>query len=122
MTLLLQAEVVIEKEKLGALKAELATDLKDAKPAWEYAQKAVSGITRKQLDELRYLKKPPHLVEKTLGAVCLLMGKKTKGDWKKVTKEVANKYFIRDILLFDINEVTAKTLKKVTRMYINDEE
>ena len=66
-------EVEVEKAKINARTAEVENELKEAKPALEAAQKAVSGISRKQLDEIRALKKPPEPVEKTLLAVCMLM-------------------------------------------------
>ena len=123
LTLIMEAEVIIEKEKFGALKAELATGVADAKSRSRCALKAVSGIRKKDLDEIRALRKPSHLVEKTMDAVCLLMVKKTKYelyDWKKVQK-IMDKNFIPDILNFDTNNLTAKRRKKVIQKYIDDE-
>ena len=122
LTLIMEAEVVIEKEKIGALKAELATVPTDAKHRLDYVREAVSGIRKKHLDEIRALKRPPWRVEQTMNAVCLLMGKKTKDEWRKVQKIMADKNFIPDILKFDTNNLSAKRRKKVIQRYIDDEE
>lgn len=48
-----------------------------AEPALIEAQKAVKGIKKKDLEEIKALGKPPALVKMTLEAVCfLLKGKK----------------------------------------------
>jgi hypothetical protein len=51
--------------------------LNKAEPALIEAQKAVKGIKKKDLEEIKALGKPPALVKMTLEAVCfLLKGKK----------------------------------------------
>merc|ERR1712173_350837 len=48
-------EVEQEKTKINARTAEVENELREAKPALERAQQAVSGITKRQLDEIRAL-------------------------------------------------------------------
>merc|ERR1711936_311936 len=63
-------EIIVINERTKAVEAELA----EAKPALEAAQKAVSNINKKQLQELKALKKPPKMVEMTLNCVMTIMG------------------------------------------------
>merc|ERR1712130_629092 len=110
-------EIIVINERTKAVEAELA----EAKPALEAAQKAVSNINKKQLNEIKALKKPPKMVEMTLNCVLTLMGIKTK-DWKDVQKILGGKDFIPQILKFDTNKVAEKTRKKIQKKYLSDEE
>merc|ERR1712228_152335 len=103
-------EIIVINDRTKAVEAELA----EAKPALEAAQKAVSNINKKQLQELKALKKPPKMVEMTLNCVMTLMGIKAK-EWKDVQKILGGKDFIPKILKFDTNQVAEKTRKKIQK-------
>merc|ERR1712115_662130 len=98
-------------ERTSAVEAELA----EAKPALEAAQKAVSNINKKQLNEIKALKKPPQMVEMTMNCVVTLMGKKIK-NWKDVQKLLGSNDFIPSILKFDTNSVKEKVRKKIQKI------
>ena len=66
-------EIELQKAKIKARTAEVENVLRGAKLTLEAAQNAVRGISRKHLDEIRALMRPPPSVVKTLQAVCMLM-------------------------------------------------
>jgi len=62
-----QQTIEIEQKKFKA-----QTELAVAKPALAEAKKAVTGIQKKYLDEIKTLKRPPQLVQEILEAVPLI--------------------------------------------------
>merc|ERR1712228_829863 len=100
---------------------QVEAELAEAKPALEAAQKAVSNINKKQLNEIKALKKPPQMVEMTMNCVVTLMGKKIK-NWKDVQKLLGSNDFIPSILKFDTNSVKEKVRKKIQKNYLSHED
>merc|ERR1712113_381646 len=93
----MNGEVEIEMKEINERTAAVQAELAEAKPALEAAQKAVSNINKKQLNEIKALKKPPKMVDMTMRAVAVLMGRKIK-DWKQVQKMLGGNDFIPSIL------------------------
>merc|ERR1712113_1269545 len=73
-----QGEVDEEMKQINERTANVEAELAEAKPALEAAQKAVSNINKKQLNEIKALRNPPKMVELTMRAVAVLMGRKIK--------------------------------------------
>lgn len=111
----------IEKESNTA-NAELAV----AKPALEHAKKSVTGLSPKDLEEIRNYKTPPVLVKDTLEAVCLLLGEDPNQlTWVQVRQKISNRDFKKLILQFktgDITETRRTAVKKfLQKPHINYE-
>lgn len=104
-----------------ALVNTIELELAEIKPALEAAQKAVSNINKKQLNEIKALRKPPKVVEMTLNCVLTLMGIKTK-DYKDVQKAVGRKDFIPQILKFNTMKIQERTRKKIQKKYLAEED
>merc|ERR1712113_1173422 len=114
-------EVEIEMKQINERTSAVEAELAEAKPALEAAQKAVSNINKKQLNEIKALKKPPKMVDMTLNCVLTLMGIKTN-NWKDVQKILGGKDFIPQILKFDTNKVKEKTRKTIQKKYLENED
>merc|ERR1712113_717141 len=114
-------EVEIEMKQINERTSAVEAELAEAKPALEAAQKAVSNINKKQLNEIKALKKPPQMVEMTMNCVVTLMGKKIK-NWKDVQKLLGSNDFIPSILKFDTNSVKEKVRKKIQKTYLSHED
>ncbi len=117
----MEKEINNEKKEIESKTAIVESELVEAKPALESAQKAVSNINKKQLNEIKCLKNPPKLIEFTMNAVAVLIGKKIK-DWKGMQKLLASNSFIPSILKFDTNKVKEKTRKKLNKCYLSNED
>merc|ERR1712244_161601 len=116
-----QGEVDIEMKQINERTQSVEAELAEAKPALEAAQKAVSNINKKQLNEIKVLRNPPKMVEMTMNCVVTLMGKKIK-NWKDVQKLLCSNDFIPSILKFDTNKVKEKTRKKLQKEYLSKED
>merc|ERR1712154_498001 len=116
-----QGEVDIEMKQINERTQSVEAELAEAKPALEAAQKAVSNINKKQLNEIKVLRNPPKMVEMTLNAVVMMMGKKVK-TWKDIQKLLGSNDFIPSILKFDTNKVREKTRKKLQKEYLSKED
>ena len=121
-----QAKGVSAKaEKLGGEEEEVRkvadaaqADLDLAMPILNAAMKALEGINKKDLNEIRSYGKPPPLVEKVMEAVMIL--KKSEPTWDEAKRQLANPYFIRQLLNFEKDNISDKILKKITQ-YCSDE-
>lgn len=111
----------IERESNTA-NAELAV----AKPALEHAKKSVTGLSPKDLEEIRDYKRPPVLVKDTLEAVLILLGEDPNQlTWVQVRQKISNRDFKKSILSFktgDITETRRTAVKKfLQKPHINYE-
>ena len=85
--------LVIEKEinktmvAIGERSQAIEAELCEAKPALERAQKAVSNINKKQLNEIKFRRNPGRPIEMTLNAVMELMGKQPDTEQKERIKK-----------------------------------
>merc|ERR1712228_473785 len=87
-------EVEVEMKQINERTANVEAELAEAKPALEAAQKAVSNINKKQLNEIKVLRNPPKMVDFTMRAVAVLMGKKLNKEYlsnEEFTYERVNK-------------------------------
>ena len=89
--------------------------------ALEAAKKAVSNINKKQLNEIAVIRNAPFMLEMTMNAVAILIGKKIK-DWKRMKKLMARQDFIQVILKFDTDKITKRHRKKILKYYFSNED
>ena len=77
-----ELKIILDERNLEvAQQKEIAEqDLAKAEPALKEAQKAVSGIKKKHLDEIRALARPPAAIRLTMEAVIMMLNpEKIKG-------------------------------------------
>ncbi|KAJ3242061.1 Dynein heavy chain 2, axonemal [Chytriomyces hyalinus] len=108
----------VEEEEVRAVADAAQADLDQALPALNAAVKALEGINKKDLQEIRSYGKPPPLVEKVMEAVMVL--KKSEPTWDEAKRQLGNPYFIKQLINFDKDNISDKILKK-TSQYCADE-
>ncbi|KAJ3321161.1 Dynein heavy chain 2, axonemal [Blyttiomyces sp. JEL0837] len=108
----------VEEEEVRAVADAAQADLDQAMPALAAAVKALEGINKKDLNEIRSYGKPPPLVEKVMEAVMVL--KKCEPTWDEAKRQLANPYFIKQLVNFDKDNISDKILKKISQ-YCSDE-
>ena len=104
------------QERISTINDELA----EARPALEAAIKSVQNISKKQLDCIRALKKPPMLIAMTLEAACILLKKRCR-DWREIRKHMSKPCFIIDLIQFDTTTVTSKMIKILEKKHLSNE-
>merc|ERR1712048_62205 len=102
-------EVQEEIEKINYRTMQCEAEMGVAKPLLLAAQKLVSKIDKRQLQEIRALKTPSPVVELVMTAVAIMLGHKIKS-WRDIQKILANASFVPSIVEFD-----TMTLRKKTR-------
>merc|ERR1711971_399989 len=80
----------------------------------EAARKLVSSIEKRQLDEIRVLKKPPAVVELVCSAVVITLGNDIQ-NWRDIQKAMAKSTFIKEMLQFDTMRLKKKTREEVAK-------
>ncbi|KAJ3123528.1 Dynein heavy chain 2, axonemal [Physocladia obscura] len=108
----------VEEEEVRAVADAAQADLDQALPALNSAVKALEGINKKDLQEIRSYGKPPPLVEKVMEAVMVL--KKSEPTWDEAKRQLGNPYFIKQLINFDKDNISDKILKRTTQ-YCTDE-
>ncbi|KAJ3127608.1 Dynein heavy chain 2, axonemal, partial [Nowakowskiella sp. JEL0407] len=108
----------IEEEEVRAVADAAQADLDLAMPALNAAVKALEGINKKDLGEIKSYGKPPPLVEKVLEAVMVL--KKCEPTWDEAKRQLGNPYFIKQLIGFDKDNISDKILKRISQ-YCADE-
>ena len=104
----------VAKEELTVHKENIETELAEVKPLVAQAKKAVSGIKKKYLDELRALKMPPQPVQHVLSAVLSMLGQKDL-TWKAI-KSCLKPSVVTDIMNYDVSRLTKGVRKKVSKI------
>mmetsp|Transcript_40251 Transcript_40251/g.66070 ORF Transcript_40251/g.66070 Transcript_40251/m.66070 type:complete len:677 (+) Transcript_40251:129-2159(+) len=112
----IQDEIALINVRTSKCEAELA----EAHPLIEHAKKLVSKINKKQLDEIRVLKKPPAVVELVMSAVAVILGNKVKS-WKDIQKCLSKATFIPSMLNFNTMDLKKKVREEVVK-YVNHED
>lgn len=101
-------EVQEEIQKINIRTKQCESELAEAKPLLEAAQKLVSTISKTQLNEIRVLKKPPAVVELVMSAVTVMLGNKIKS-WKDIQKILSKPTFVASIIEFKTISLKKKT-------------
>jgi len=113
-------EVQEEIQKINIRTRQCESELAEAKPLLEAAQKLVSTISKTQLYEVRILKKPPAVVELVMSAVTVMLGNKIKS-WKDIQKVLGKPTFVASIIEFDTMCLKKKT-REECKKYVKHED
>lgn len=108
----LQRYLQEEEGKIKGSKDKVEMELKDVNPVVEEAKKAVSGISKANLDELKSLNSPPPAIFDVLSAVMRVF-KQNELSWKGMKKFLSNKQIIDQIMDFDPHMITSDIRKDV---------
>lgn len=108
----------VEEDAIKVVAQAAEADLALAMPALEGATKALEGLSKKDIQEIKSYAKPPPLVEKVLEAVMIL--KKCEPTWDEGKKQLNNPLFVRQLVTFDKDNISDKILKKI-QQYCEDE-
>ncbi|KAJ3091962.1 Dynein heavy chain 2, axonemal [Quaeritorhiza haematococci] len=111
-------KLAVEEEEVRAVADAAQADLDQAMPALNAAVKALEAVNKKDLNEIRSYGQPPKLVEKVMEAVMVL--KKSEPTWDEAKRQLANPYFIKQLINFDKDNISDKVLKKISQ-YCADE-
>ena len=117
----LAAKMKVQNEEIELKKGRAYADLAQVEPMVEEAKSSVSAIKRAHLDEIRALGKPPAKVQKTLEAVCLMLGQ-PQTDWAAIRRIVADNSFIPSVVKFNSEALTAKQRALLKKNYLSDPE
>jgi dynein heavy chain 1 len=111
-SLRIDEELAVKQQQAAQRKATVEAELAAVAPAVDEARQAVSGISRKDLNEIMALLKPPQAVQVALEGTLTLMGK-TATDWKSIRQAVAAEHFTRDVMDFNSETITPKIMQKM---------
>ena len=107
----------IKAEETKAIADDAQRDLDQALPMLEAANKALDGLDKSDIAEIRVFKTPPELVVMTMEAVCILMDQKS--DWSGAKVMLGDSQFMSKLINFDKDNVPMKILKKLKK-YIDN--
>merc|ERR1719174_2102592 len=127
-----KAEADKQAAEANAMKEDVEADLAEAMPALEAAMEALNTLSKKDIDEVKALKKPPGAVRLVLQCVCILKGiKSVKGKdedgkafddyWPNSTKMVADSGFLASLQTFDKDAIPAPVVKKIAALLPHDD-
>lgn len=112
----IEAETVkIEKEKEETIQlaTEADNELKKAEPALIEAQKALEGLDKKYIAEIKSFTSPPPAVDQVMSAVMTVLQKET--GWAAVKKELTDSSFVKKIMDLDIDHIPPNVIKKIEK-------
>ena len=116
----LTEQLAVAKVALTKHKDEIENELAEVKPLVAKAKKAVSGIKKKYLDELKALKMPPQPVQHVLSAVLTMLGQKDL-TWKAI-KATLKPSVVTDIMNYDIARLNKSVRKKINKILTKNAE
>ena len=109
-------EQIAEKtEVLTVQKAEIEQELAEVKPLLEEAAKAVSGVSSKDLGEIKSLKTPPEPIRDVLSGVLTLLGIQDTS-WNSMKVFLGKRGVIDNIINFDAHQVNKKIRNKTAKI------
>lgn len=102
-----------EKEETIELAADADRELKKAEPALLEAQKALEGLDKKYIAEIKAFTSPPPAVETVMSAVMIVLSKNP--DWASVKKELTDSAFVKKIMDYDMDNISPVVMKKIEK-------
>jgi dynein heavy chain 2 len=109
-------KAIAEKtEVLTVQKAEIEKELSEVKPLLEEAAKAVSGVSAKDLGEIKSLKTPPEPIRDVLSGVLTLLGIQDTS-WNSMKAFLGKRGVIESIINFDAHAVSAKVRSATSKI------
>ena len=113
------AEVEEFAQGVRVIQEDAQKDLDEALPALNAAVAALNSLTKADITEVKSFAKPPPLVQTTMEAVCVLLGK--KADWDTSKKLLGESNFMEQLLNFDKDNIDPKRIKSLQK-YISMED
>ena len=112
-------EVEAQAQEVKAVQADAQKDLDEALPALDAAMSALNSLTKGDITEVKGFAKPPPLVQTTMEAVCVLVGR--KADWDSSKKLLGESDFMDQLINFDKDNIDPKKIKTLKK-YIDMED
>lgn len=122
-----------QAKEANDLKVSCENDLAEAIPALEAAERAVRSLDKKDIVEMKAMKKPSNAIKMTMASICIMLGvkpdKKVKdGDpridpyWGPATKELLNDpRFLQRLETYDRDNMESEVVNKA-RTFTDDPE
>ena len=111
------AEVAVQAAAVKVVADDAQRDLDVALPALKNAEKALSMLDKKDINEVKSFPKPPPAVVTVMEAVNLLLGEKM--DWDTAKAVLSRSTFMDELLNYDSGNVPPDRLRKLVK-YIQD--
>ena len=81
--------------------------------ALDNAMKALNGLTKNDVMEIKSFSKPPQLIKTVMEAVCVMKG--VKPDWVNSKKQLSDSKFLGSLIDYDKDSIMESTLKKLKK-------
>ena len=111
------AEVAVQAAAVKVVADDAQRDLDVALPALKAAEKALEGLDKKDINEVKSFPKPPPAVVTVMEAVCLLLGEKM--DWDTAKQVLSRGTFMDELINYDSANVPPDKLKKLVKYIEN---
>ena len=89
--------------------------MRTVEPCLEEAMRAMDGVTKMDLSEVKAFAKVPASLERVFEAVNMMLGER-KPDWSSAKKRLADPSFLQTIATFDKDNIPSKTTKAVQKL------
>ena len=111
-------EAIVGKQaaETQAVAADAQKDLDRALPALESAVKALKGLTKADITEVKSFTNPPTAVRIVMEAVCVMLGEKES--WDNAKKVLGRSDFMELLTGYDKDNIAEAKLKKLRKQYI----
>ncbi|VDN98570.1 unnamed protein product [Rodentolepis nana] len=116
---LTKEKIKVDEAKCMQMAEVAQADLAQAMPALEAAVKALEGLNKKDITEIKSYGQPPLLVRKVMEAVMIL--RQAPPTWTESKKHLAEQDFIGQLINFDKDHISDKTLKKIGTYVVQDD-
>lgn len=107
-----EAVVTQQAAEVSVVQADAQKDLDVAMPALNNAIKALDGLSKNDITEVKSFAKPPAAVEAVMNAVCLLLNEKQS--WDAAKKVLSDVTFLDRLKSYDKDNIPAPILKKLS--------
>ena len=111
----LQKNLEKENVKINQRKTQVESELAEIQPAVEEARRAVGGIKKENLDEIKALRMPPEPVHDVLCAVLRLMGSYDTS-WNSCKEFLKGRSVIASIMNFEPRSITPEIREDVEKL------
>lgn len=86
----------------------------------EATERTIEAMSVLQLNEITKYPRPPEIIQKALEAIFVLLRNK-RYTWERIRSEITNGFFIRDVLKFNLANVSDEAIEIVKKEYIQTE-
>lgn len=112
-----EAALQAETKRIEQLAMQAQEELDAALPALEQAHHALDALDKSDIAEIRVYSKPPEMVMRVMGAVCVLLDK--KDDWSTAKHMLADAGFLRLLMAYDKDAIPRRILQLIAQ-YVAD--